>query len=103
MYRHARVVLGVTSSPALLGIVISMDLEQSRNNKNSKIKRDIIEKLTKSLYVDNCVVSVANDEERKLFEKVSTEIMRQGKFELRGWEYSHDKSEKADTSVLGLT
>lgn len=103
MYRHSRIVFGVTSSPSLLGIVINMHLEKARKEENSAIRRNIIVKLAESLYVDNCVVSVADDEERKLFEEVSTEVMGRGKFELRGREYSQDKSENEDTSVLGLT
>jgi len=56
IFRHARVAFGVTSSPFLLGAVIDFHLKRclAESEQNEWYERDLIEKLKKSFYVNNC-------------------------------------------------
>jgi hypothetical protein len=57
----------------------------------------------KSFYVDNCVTSVENDKELRLFVKEASRVFAEAKFYLRGWEYSEPSLENhTNTVVLGL-
>jgi hypothetical protein len=60
IFQHARVAFGVTSSPFLLGAVIDLHLKKysEGSEATTEYTRDIIEKLRKSFYVDNCVTSI---------------------------------------------
>jgi len=104
--RHARVAFGVTSSPFLLGAVIDFHLKRCivESEQNEWLDRDIIEKLRKSFYIDNCVTSLPDHNALRLFMKKATEVFADAKFELRGWEYSDpDLEGPANTAVLGLS
>ncbi|XP_051162151.1 uncharacterized protein LOC127282110 [Leptopilina boulardi] len=94
VYRHSRVVFGVSRSPFLLGAVIEIHLEESSKREHDKEKKQIIEELACSLYVDNCVASVHTLRDKCLFQEVATEVMAEAKFELKGWEYSGGIREK---------
>lgn len=102
MFRHCRVVFGVSSSPFLLGATIELHLERASETATSKEKRQIIQKLAKSFYVDNCVTSVHTEEEMKSFREVATSVMSEGSFDLRCWENSEESDANNKTSVLGL-
>lgn len=102
VFRHARVVFGLKSSPFLLTAV----LDEHLSNINEPRKK-IADELKRSLYVDNCVTSMDSMDEYEIFKKVSVEIMAEGKFELRQWEHtmSFDPDEVSvpiETKVLGL-
>jgi hypothetical protein len=104
VFRHKRVVFGVKCSPFLLGAVI--DLHLQRASENTNVDPNIIKKLQKSFYVDNVSASVDTLQELDKFIKDSTEIMKEGKFDLRGWQassYSQEKCKPLDiVSVLGI-
>ena len=104
--RHARVAFGVTSSPFLLGAVIDFHLKRCivEAEQNEWLDRDIIEKLRKSFYIDNCVTSLPDHNALRLLMKKATEVFADAKFELRGWEYSDpDLEGPANTAALGLS
>ena len=103
VYRHCRVVFGVTSSPSLLGATIEMHLEREFQQADTEQRRAIIGKLEKSFYVDNCVTSVDTNDEKTSFERVATAVMSNGGFLLRGWDYSDSMLSSHNSSVLGLT
>ncbi|XP_011858502.1 PREDICTED: uncharacterized protein LOC105556050 [Vollenhovia emeryi] len=103
VYRHCRVVFGVTSSPFLLGATIQLHLERVLQQATLEEQRDVIRKLEKSFYVDNCVTSVDTYKELKWFKEEATAAMSTGGFLLRGWEYSDPTLIQDSTPVLGLT
>ena len=70
--------------------------------KELRWSKDTIEKLKRSFYVDNCITSVDSLGELNSFMSQAKDIMNSGGFDLRGWEYTHDASEKNATLVLGL-
>ncbi|XP_011700215.1 PREDICTED: uncharacterized protein LOC105457307, partial [Wasmannia auropunctata] len=102
VYRHRRVVFGVSSSPFLLGGTIEYHLERALQGAETEDERKVIQHLQKSYYVDNCVTSVDSEDELFLFKEESKRVMAKGKFDLRGWEHSGQKSITESTSVLGL-
>ncbi|XP_015433580.1 PREDICTED: uncharacterized protein LOC107189534 [Dufourea novaeangliae] len=105
VYRHARVVFGVSISPFILGAVIELHLQtilaRDRRIAGSSRSNSIL-KLMNSFYVDNCVTSVDSNEELQEFMHTATSVMAEGKFELRGWEYTRDDSCGSPTPVLGM-
>lgn len=64
VFRHTRVVFGVTSSPFHLGAVIALHLSQVPREKMF-----IAQKLAKSFYVDNCVSSVDNEKTCRVYQE----------------------------------
>ncbi|XP_077263731.1 uncharacterized protein LOC143898261 [Temnothorax americanus] len=103
VYRHCRVVFGVSSSHFLLGATIELLLERALQQATRDEQRAIIRKLQKSFYVDNCVTSVDSNEELQLFMEGATDAMSAGGFLLRGWEYSDPTLIRDSSSLLGLT
>ncbi|GIX79696.1 DUF1758 domain-containing protein [Caerostris extrusa] len=101
-YRHARVVVGVTSSPFLLMAVINYHL--SKESIKERYSEEFLKKLQESFYVDNWVTSVQNNAELEIFVKSATNVMKEGMFDLRGWESSaiSASSESTRSPVLGL-
>ncbi|GIX67048.1 DUF5641 domain-containing protein, partial [Caerostris darwini] len=99
---HARVVFGVTSSPFLLMAVINYHL--SKESIKKRYSEEFLKKLQESFYVDNCVTSVQNNAELKIFIESATNVMKEGMFDLRGWESSAicASSESTRSPVLGL-
>jgi len=70
-------------------------------------KRVILSYYPHTLYVDNCVTSVATYEEYEQFRRQATEIMFDARMDLRGWECTLevDNSESGEyelVKVLGL-
>ncbi|XP_050517597.1 uncharacterized protein LOC126892168 [Diabrotica virgifera virgifera] len=108
VYRHCRVVFGISSSPFLLGASLEHHFSLMLTRCASKllnVSEDTILKLSHSFYVDNCVTSVANEQELRIFVEESNIIMAEGKFDLRGWEYTGqppDDTIDASTQVLGI-
>ncbi|XP_018577160.1 uncharacterized protein LOC108915576 [Anoplophora glabripennis] len=64
---------------------------------------DYVVKLSKSFYVDNCITRVPDETSLRQFIQEGTMIMKQGKFEFRGWKHSRKEHKKeAFAPVLGL-
>lgn len=102
VYRHKRVVFGVSSSPFILGATINHHLSAAIQDTQSDEEKRILGLLKQSFYVDNCVISVDTNQEAQQFERVSTESMKAGGFDLRAWEYSDKNMSGRQSSVLGL-
>lgn len=83
-FRHTRVVFGVTCSPFLLMAVIDHHLSKELWKK--QYPEELLNKLRDSFYVDNCVTSVKTVLELNSFIESATDIMKEGMFDLRGWE-----------------
>ncbi|GFV20598.1 uncharacterized protein TNCV_776441 [Trichonephila clavipes] len=62
IYRHRRVVFGVTSSPFLLGATLNHHLDNAHGNFDNVAKI-----LRKSFYVDNCVTNFETEEQLQKF------------------------------------
>ncbi|GFT46886.1 integrase catalytic domain-containing protein [Trichonephila clavipes] len=99
-YRHARVAFGVTSSPFLLMAVINYHL--LKESVKERYSEEFFKKLQDSFYVDNCVTSVQNNAELRIFVESASNVMKEGMFDLRGWESSAIPSESTTSLVLGL-
>ncbi|GFU56214.1 integrase catalytic domain-containing protein [Trichonephila clavipes] len=99
-YRHARVAFGVTSSPFLLITAINYHL--LKESVKERYSEEFLKKLQDSFYVDNCVTSVQNNAELRIFVESATNVMKEGMFDLRGWESSAIPSESTTSLVLGL-
>ncbi|XP_071043841.1 uncharacterized protein [Parasteatoda tepidariorum] len=97
IFRHARVVFGVTSSPFLLAYVIRYHIRNDHDNDEDFKKR-----LLQSFYVDNSLTSVNTPFEMEDFKQKSIELMKKGNFELRSWENSHCKDSLTESTILGL-
>ncbi|XP_044751642.1 uncharacterized protein LOC123311641 [Coccinella septempunctata] len=107
IYRHARVVFGVTCSPFLLGAVLEFHLQETLResiHEENSYSPEVISKLLKSFYVDNILISVQNEEALNQFIEQSTKILADRKFELRGWEHSlpENVEVEAKSNILGL-
>ncbi|XP_050509028.1 uncharacterized protein LOC126886209 [Diabrotica virgifera virgifera] len=108
VYRHCRVVFGISSSPFLLGASLEHHFSLMLTRCASKllnVSEDTILKLSHSFYVGNSVTSVANEQKLRTFIEESNIIMAEGKFDLRGWEYTgqpHDDTIDDSTQVLGI-
>ncbi|XP_059047181.1 uncharacterized protein LOC131842620 [Achroia grisella] len=70
VFRHRRVVFGVTTSPYLLSATILYHLEKYECEMASLLKN--------SFYVDNCIVSVNNEVEMEKFIIEALNIMNEG-------------------------
>ncbi|XP_018378084.1 PREDICTED: uncharacterized protein LOC108770847 [Trachymyrmex cornetzi] len=70
-YRHCRVVFGITSSPFLLGTTLDYHMKQVLERTSDEQTKSIIERLGKSMYVDNCVTSVETEEEMNSFRAIA--------------------------------
>ena len=106
IFRHERVAFGVTNSPLLLVAVIDVYLKKyiEGSEETTEYTSDIIEKVRKSFYVDNCVNSVEKENELHLFIKEASLVFAEAKFDLRGWKFSDPSLENStNTVVLGLT
>ncbi|KAJ8980431.1 hypothetical protein NQ317_018823 [Molorchus minor] len=77
IYRHTRVVFGVSSSPFLLAATIGYHLDRAPKHLNKTAM-----KLKESFYVDNCVTSVDNKYELKQFINDSKTLMELANFDL---------------------
>ncbi|GFU90969.1 DUF1758 domain-containing protein [Trichonephila clavipes] len=101
VYRHCRVVFGVSSSPFLLNASIMHLLENCQPQHE-----EVAQKLKSSFYVDNCVSGVFNTDEQGRFIEHAKLIMLNGCFNLRGFESNvagkNVDRNSGDTSVLGV-
>uniref|UniRef100_A0A8D8ZDH8 Reverse transcriptase domain-containing protein n=1 Tax=Cacopsylla melanoneura TaxID=428564 RepID=A0A8D8ZDH8_9HEMI len=105
VYRHCRVVFGVSPSPFLLESCINLHLQETLTRCEDGTANhpiEFVKKLAGSFYVDNCLTSCDSMEEAREFAKVAASTMAERKFVLRGWEYTGDSSSNGSTNVLGL-
>ncbi|BES91553.1 Pao retrotransposon peptidase [Nesidiocoris tenuis] len=106
MYRHCRVVFGVTSSPFHLEATLKLHIEETLD-KCKKGQTDWptehLEILATSFYVDNCTTSLDSDEQVSEFIEVASGVLKERKFELRNWEFTElGLDVTTPTKVLGL-
>ncbi|UYV72420.1 hypothetical protein LAZ67_9003051 [Cordylochernes scorpioides] len=112
VFRHKRVVFGVTCSPYLLGAVILHHLKGVSSEFGA-----LPQKLMECLYMDNCVTSVDTEAELVDLVEKSTEIFAKAKMDLRMWQFgpihrvkevysrlppSVDIERSEEASVLGM-
>lgn len=105
VFRHCRVVFGLSCSPFLLSATIELLLEAAliKSKRDGEWTENSVKKLKESFYVDNCVNSVDCKDDLEVFTREATAIMASGGFDLRGWESSGDFSETESTLVLGIS
>ncbi|XP_045451223.1 uncharacterized protein LOC123660165 [Melitaea cinxia] len=99
VYRHCRVVFGLTASPFLLSATISHHLNQVTEQK------DTADILARSFYVDNLVTSLDSIEQTQKFIQDAKRVMNEGKFDLRQWVTSPleiNETQNTVISILGL-
>ncbi|GFY26471.1 uncharacterized protein TNCV_2878031 [Trichonephila clavipes] len=100
IFRHCRLVFGLTCSPFILAAVLNYHLEETK-----KYFPDTSEKLKNSFYVDNCVTSVCGAEELSHFIQEAKQLLAMACFDLRGWEHTLEPIQihlAEPTQVLGL-
>ncbi|GFR12204.1 integrase_H2C2 domain-containing protein [Trichonephila clavata] len=100
VYRHCRVVFGVSSSPYLLNASIMHLLENC-----SPEYKEVAQKLKSSFYVDNCVAGVFSVDEIEIFIEKAKLIMSKGCFNLRTFESNVASSvdkHSGETFILGI-
>lgn len=102
VYRHRRVVFGVSSSPFLLGATIQLHLNRALKSTILPNKRFMIEKLKKSFYVDDCIASLDSIDEMQMFQEEAVSVMNEAEFDLRKWKHTGMPCLDEPTSVLGL-
>ncbi|CAG9787636.1 unnamed protein product [Diatraea saccharalis] len=102
IYRHCRVVFGLTCSPFLLEATLEHHIQQVIKGIDSYEDKMTLGKLLKSFYVDNSVTSVSTMKELDCFRNKAIAVLKTGGFDLRCWEYSGDNISPHVTNVLGL-
>ena len=105
IFRHCRVVFGLTCSPFILSAIIEMHLKkcyESISNKAEKVHKNYILQLLLSFYVDNSLSSVNSVQELEEFMFSAKTVMESASFDLRGWEFTNDNAPKSQTAVLGI-
>ncbi|GBN10469.1 hypothetical protein AVEN_201268-1 [Araneus ventricosus] len=101
IYRHCRVVFGVTSSPFILSACIEYLLDHAPHEFSG-----VVQKLRQSFYVDNCLTGVKDVSEEKYFIEMAQKVMSTACFNLRGWESNfpckYVSKSSGVTGVLGM-
>lgn len=96
IYRHRRLVFGLTCSSFVLAALINEILATAPPDYQATAKQ-----LKNANYVDNCVTSVKDEEAVEKFIKEATQLLATKQFELRGWEWNSpsavDEPEKKTT------
>lgn len=87
VYRHRRLVFGLTCSSFVLAALINEILDTSPEEQ-----RETANRLRNSNYVDNCVVSVEDEATGEKFITEATNLLATKQFELRGWEWNSPNS-----------
>lgn len=105
VFRHCRVVFGLSCSPFILAAIIKLLLSSAQERaKDSQCdwSEKTVEKLHDAFYVDNCATSLDSETDLKSFVQESTAIFASRGFDLRACESTNDNSEKESTLVLGM-
>lgn len=100
IFRHCRVVFGVSSSPFLLNATINYHLGLQKFQTESL--QNTIHILREGFYVDNLVTSVNDVKELEQLKFQAMQIMKEGGFELRCWASNDSKEEQDTQMVLGM-
>lgn len=101
VYRHRRLVFGLTCSSFLLAATIITTLEEAPIKYEQTASQ-----LKNGIYVDNCVTSVDDEESAIKFKEEAIKLFASAKFDLREWEWNCTEYTEEFTktiSVLGLT
>ena len=98
VYRHCRVVFGLTSSPFLLSATLKHHLENA-----PCYFKDTASVLQDSFYVDNCLTSFDSIEKCETFVEQSKELLLSGKFGLSGWQNNYSKLETSQVPNITST
>ena len=88
--RFRRLVFGLRPSPAILGATIQHHLKEHKEREP-----EIVEHLTKSLYVDDLISGAETDERALTIYKGSKQLMSTGGFNLRKWSSNSDSLMKS--------
>lgn len=88
VYRHTRVVFGVTCSPYLLGATLHHHLQKV------VLEDAAIAQHIKSMYVDNVLVSLGSIENAHKFQEKAVSLLTPAQFDLRAWEFGPIQEEK---------
>lgn len=80
IYRHCRIVFGVTASPFLLGAVLNYHFKRMEPEYDSTVGV-----LQRSFYVDNLITSVDSQEELEKLRTEAVEVMGRACMNLREW------------------
>lgn len=102
IFRHRRLVFGVSSSPFLLGATIELHIERMLDSADWPTRRSTCEKLAKSFYVDDCITSVDSLIDFQTFRDEAISLMSEAKFDLRKWKYTGMEGQDNQTTVLGV-
>ncbi|CAB0019908.1 unnamed protein product, partial [Nesidiocoris tenuis] len=101
VFRHNRVVFGVTCSPFLLMAVLDHHLDLQLVQADEQ-EIEWLKLMMRSFYVDNLACSLNTVSDVKIFKTVATRVMASGGFNLRGWEYTSDADSHTPSQLLGL-
>lgn len=96
VFRHTRVVFGVSSSPYLLPATLEHHLRRMQNEDNYHS----VELLLSGMYVDNTVISVPDKAGATELKNQAQQLLLTAKFDLRGWEIGPG-TENKEIPVLG--
>ena len=88
VFRHCRIVFGLTCSPFILAAIIDLLLDTALNKvkgvKKVEWSEETVLKLKEAFYVDDCVTSVNSSDEMWTFIQEAKTVMATGGFDLRG-------------------
>ena len=85
--------------------VLRQDLNSAASNSDEK-KKELIELMRDSFYVDDCISSVESEEEAARFKQVGVSTLESAGMELRKWRSNgeiNDPTKPVDGKVLGTT
>ena len=99
VWRLSRVGFGINCSPLLLNATIRLHLE----NGDHDCPEWVVQKIKRSLYVDDAVPSFRSAEEAEVFKEKAVEVFKRAGMRLHKWRMSGEKCEKKPVqTVLGI-
>ena len=104
-YRLTRLPFGANCSPFIMTAVLRQHLNSAASNSDEK-KKELIELMGDSFYVDDCISSVESEEEAARFKQVGVSTLESAGMELRKWRSNgeiNDPTQPVDGKVLGTT
>ncbi|XP_015116579.1 uncharacterized protein LOC107040831 [Diachasma alloeum] len=81
VFRHRRVVFGISSSLFVLGATLDLHLDTGIVNQDSERDGELLRQLKQSFYVDNCITSVDSLQCAEKFQEVATRTLKAGGFD----------------------
>ena len=101
-WRLCKLPFGVNCSPFILSAVVQHHLDQEKESRPEE-DVDVLKLLEKSLYVDDCVASLPDEDEANHFKEVSTACLLSAGMELRKWRGNNlPENAEAGEKVLGV-